>query len=45
MNVVHLARTFLGRTETFIYSQLAHLSPEKAVALAREARTRIAFQA
>lgn len=31
-------RTFLGRTETFIYSQLTHLPPEKAIALARDAQ-------
>jgi colanic acid/amylovoran biosynthesis glycosyltransferase len=36
MRVVHLARTFLHRTETFIYSQLAHLPPEKAVVLVRD---------
>ncbi len=36
MRVVHLVRTYLFRTETFIYSQLAHLPPEKAVVLTRE---------
>jgi colanic acid/amylovoran biosynthesis glycosyltransferase len=35
MRVIHLARTFLKRTETFIYTQLSHLPTEKAVALVR----------
>ena len=43
MQVVHLARTFLPRTETFVYSQLAHLPPEKAVALARDAQHQDCF--
>lgn len=36
MRVLHLSRTFLERTETFIYSQVAHLPPEKAIALTRD---------
>lgn len=38
MRVIHLTRTFLLRTETFIYTQLTHLPAEKAVALARDAQ-------
>ena len=41
--MIHLSRTFFGRTETFIHSQMAHLSPEKAIALAREARNQDRF--
>jgi hypothetical protein len=36
MRVLHLKRTFLLRTETFIYSQLTHLPSEKAEVLARD---------
>ena len=36
MRVIHLSRTFLHRTETFIYTQLTHLPPEKAIVLARD---------
>jgi len=43
MRVIHLTRTFLLRTETFIYSQLAHLTPEKAIALARDAQNQDRF--
>jgi colanic acid/amylovoran biosynthesis glycosyltransferase len=36
MRVIHLRRTYLKRTETFVYTQLTHLPPEKAVVLARD---------
>jgi colanic acid/amylovoran biosynthesis glycosyltransferase len=38
MRVIHLKRTFLLRTETFVYSQLAHLPPEEAAVVARDAQ-------
>jgi colanic acid/amylovoran biosynthesis glycosyltransferase len=38
MRVVHLVRTFLPRTQTFIYSQLTHLPPQKAAVLTRNAQ-------
>lgn len=38
MRVIHLRRTFLERTETFIYTQITHLPPEKAIVLARDVR-------
>lgn len=43
MRVTHLKRTFLPRTETFIYSQLAHLPPEKAVVLTRDVQRQDRF--
>jgi len=36
MRVIHLKRTFLRRTETWVYLMLAHLPPEKAVVLTRD---------
>jgi len=36
MRVIHLKRTFLQRTETWVHLILAHLPPEKAVALTRD---------
>ena len=45
MRVIHLTRTFLTRNETFIYSQLSHLPPEKAVVLARDAQNQDRFPA
>ena len=36
MRVIHLKRAFLQPTETFIYTQLTHLPPEKAEVLARD---------
>jgi colanic acid/amylovoran biosynthesis glycosyltransferase len=36
MRVIHLKRSFLKRTETWIYLILAHLPPEKAVVLTRD---------
>jgi colanic acid/amylovoran biosynthesis glycosyltransferase len=36
MRVVHLSRTFLHPTETFVYTQLTHLPPEKAMVVARD---------
>ncbi len=43
MRVVHFTRTFLHRTETFIYTQLTHLPPEKAFVLACEAQNQERF--
>ncbi len=37
MRVIHLKRTFLLPTETFVYTQLSHLPEDKAVVLARDA--------
>jgi len=43
MLVGHITRTFLGRTETFIYSQLTNLPPEEAVVLTRYAKNQNRF--
>lgn len=43
MRVMHITRTFLHRTETFIYTQLTHLPPEKALVLACEAQNQDRF--
>jgi colanic acid/amylovoran biosynthesis glycosyltransferase len=43
MRVIHMTRTFLLPTETFIYTQLSHLPPEKALAIAREAQCQDRF--
>lgn len=43
MRVVHLVRTFLYPTETFIYSQLAHLPPERAAVLTRDVQNQDRF--
>lgn len=37
MRVIHLKRTFLLPTETFVYTQLSQLPREKAIVLARDA--------
>jgi len=43
MRVIHLRRTILPPTETFIYSQLIHLPPEKAVVLTRDVQNLESF--
>ncbi len=43
MRVVHFTRTFLHRTETFIYTQLTHLPADQALVLACEAQNQERF--